>query len=300
MEFFIIVVLFVFGTAIGSFLNVVILRTPLKQQFTKGRSHCMSCDHVLGWYDLFPVLSWVSLRGKCRYCKAKISPRYALVEMLTGLSFAGAFFVLDITPELAFSLILFPVLICLSFFDLDTGEIEYWCPITIASLGIIALVLSFTDILPTVWYHHLIGAVIVSIPFAVLAILGMMGGGDVQLMAGAGLLLGFNIIPAALIGIVLGAIFGVIMKLRTKPTISEIVYDDDPTLSDLPTSPPTLSDLPTSSDADPTDSDEPTPPEDGTSSMGTVIRFGPFLAIGIAIAYLFGDIIINWYLSFLS
>lgn len=240
---------FVFGTVIGSFLNVVILRVPLKEQIVKGRSHCMTCGHTLAWYDLFPVLSWVFLRGKCRYCGAKISARYAAVETLCGLCYVIAFLALGVSVEFALALVLVPVLICLSFFDIDTGEIEYWCPATVAALGLIGLVLSLTGTSPVPWQHRLIGIFAIGVPFAVLAVLGAMGGGDVQLMAAAGLLLGLSVIPAALIGIVLGAVFGIIQKVKTK---------------------------------------------------NSVIRFGPYLAVGIFAAYIFGDGIIKWYVSFLT
>jgi len=252
MELYLVVfaaLVFVFGTVIGSFLNVVILRVPLKEQIVKGRSHCMTCGHTLRWYDLFPVLSWVFLRGKCRYCGAKISARYALVESLCGLCYAIAFLALGLTAEFAIAIALVPVLICLSFFDIDTGEIEYWCPISVAALGLVGLVLSLTGISAVSWQHRLIGIFVIAVPFAVLSILGTMGGGDVQLMAAAGLLLGLNVIPAALIGIVLGAAFGIVQKVKTKES---------------------------------------------------VIRFGPYLAIGIFAAYLFGDRIIAWYMRFLQ
>ena len=65
------VCLFVFGICIGSFLNVCIYRIPLKETIVSDRSHCMKCGHTLAWYDLFPLFSWLSLGGKCRYCKAR-------------------------------------------------------------------------------------------------------------------------------------------------------------------------------------------------------------------------------------
>jgi leader peptidase (prepilin peptidase)/N-methyltransferase len=270
-------ILFVYGTVIGSFLNVVIYRTPKKEQVVSGRSRCMSCGHTLAWYDLFPVLSWVSLRGKCRYCKTKVSGRYALVEMLCGVSFATAFLALGFSIPLAFAVVLFPVLICASFLDIDTGEIEYWCPITIAVLGLTALGLSFAGVLETAWSAHLLGTVVVSVPFAILAFFGAMGGADVQLMAAAGLLLGWNIVPAAFIGIFSGAIVGVVMKLRGK------------------------------SDTDASEAQAPTPEtqivseDDGLPAMkGTVLRFGPFLALGIAASFLYGERLIDFYLRFMG
>jgi len=78
---------FIFGAVVGSFLNVVILRLPLGRSLS-GRSYCPSCGHVLGFLDLFPILSFIVLRGRCRYCSAKISPRYWIIELVLGLLFA--------------------------------------------------------------------------------------------------------------------------------------------------------------------------------------------------------------------
>ena len=80
-------IIFVFGTVIGSFLNVLIYRLPIGMDFKKGNSICTSCKHKLNWKDLFPLFSWIFLGGKCRYCKAPISPRYPIVEALNGASY---------------------------------------------------------------------------------------------------------------------------------------------------------------------------------------------------------------------
>jgi leader peptidase (prepilin peptidase)/N-methyltransferase len=263
-------ILFVYGTVIGSFLNVVIYRTPLKEQVVRGRSRCMTCEHTLAWYDLFPVLSWVALGGKCRYCKTKVSGRYATVELICGISYAAAFLALGFTVPLAFAVVLFPVLICASFFDIDNEEIEYWCPITIAALGLAAIGLSVAGFTDTVWYEHIIGAFIISVPFAILLWFGAMGGGDVQLMFAAGLLLGWNIVPAAFIGIFLGAIVGVIIKVVYKPE-KRALYEDE-------------------------DADSGSEGDGLPAPKGTVMRFGPCLALGIAVSFLYGEQISEWYL----
>ncbi|MCL1788894.1 MAG: prepilin peptidase [Oscillospiraceae bacterium] len=269
-EILIAVILFIYGTIIGSFLNVVIYRTAKKEQFVKGRSHCMSCGHTIAWYDLFPVLSWVFLGGKCRHCKTRISPRYAIVESLCGTSYVIAFLSLGVSVELAFAVVLFPVLICLSFFDIDTGEIEYWCPVSIAVLGLAAIALPLSGIVETTstWQEHLLGAVVISVPFAIFLFFGAMGGADVQLMAAAGLFLGWKIVPAALIGIFLGAIGGVVIKVAGKSK-TETVFNTE---------------------------EEPQLP----AVNGTVMPFGPFLAVGIAAGFLYGKPIIDWYLGFMG
>lgn len=78
----------ILGLLIGSFLNVVIYRAPREMTFCKGRSMCLNCKHQLMWYDLIPLFSYLFLRGKCRYCKEKISIQYPLVESITGIVFA--------------------------------------------------------------------------------------------------------------------------------------------------------------------------------------------------------------------
>ncbi len=77
-----------FGLIIGSFLNVCIYRLPEKRTIVKGHSMCMTCGHELGPLDLFPLFSWLFLRGKCRYCHAPIASRYAIIEGVTGTVFA--------------------------------------------------------------------------------------------------------------------------------------------------------------------------------------------------------------------
>ena len=208
------ILFFILGSVIGSFLNVLAYRIPKKESIVKGRSHCTSCGKKIKNSDLIPILSWFLLGGRCRYCKKRISSRYMIVELLTALSYLTAYLVLGPTVELIYAILLFPVLIILSLWDIDRKEIPYTCSILIALMGIVSI---FTSQIP--WYEHLIGAVIVAVPFGILCFLGAMGGGDVQLMAAAGLLLGWSIVPSALIGIVIGAAFGVFVKIVTKSSL---------------------------------------------------------------------------------
>src|SRR6266496_2639758 len=78
------------GLALGSFLNVVAARVPLRRSIVSPVSACMSCGTPIGWYDNIPLLSWVLLRGRCRACAAKIPVRYPAVELATGLLVAGS------------------------------------------------------------------------------------------------------------------------------------------------------------------------------------------------------------------
>ena len=79
--------LFIFGLAIGSFLNVAIDRIPQGKSVIKGRSYCDSCRKTLSWKDLVPVLSFIYLKGKCRYCRHPLSFFYPFIEILTGILF---------------------------------------------------------------------------------------------------------------------------------------------------------------------------------------------------------------------
>ena len=216
------VLAFILGSVIGSFLNVVILRTPLKQSIVTEPSHCFSCGHRLAWYDMFPIFSWIFLRGKCRYCGAKISPRYMIIEAACAVCYCLSFLMFGPSLKLAVSAVLFPVLIVLSGIDIDHFEIPYWCSITVAVLGIASIFLFPDD---AVWYERLICMAIVAVLFAILVLVGGMGGGDLQLMAGASLLLGTRVFIALFIGIVLGAVYGVIKKVRDRKDEKKIAAE---------------------------------------------------------------------------
>ncbi len=87
MEIILYIAIFIIGTLFGSFFTLAIYRIPLKQDITHKRSYCPNCNHKLVFLDLIPVLSYIFLGGKCRYCKQKIRPRYLLLEIFSGLLF---------------------------------------------------------------------------------------------------------------------------------------------------------------------------------------------------------------------
>jgi len=124
-------VLFLLGLVVGSFLNVVIARVPEGKSIVRPGSHCPRCGHVLSWYENVPLLSWAVLRGRCRSCREPISPRYPAVELLTGLLFLAAGWILGPGWPLLRALLLIGFLVPLALIDL-----QHWIvPVEITVLG---------------------------------------------------------------------------------------------------------------------------------------------------------------------
>lgn len=248
MEYIIIfTMIFLFGITIGSFLNVCIYRIPKKEDIVSERSHCMSCGNVLKWYELIPLFSFLMQGGKCRNCKVKLSLQYPMIELLNGLVYIWIFMVKGFTVESILFCICASVLIVISVIDWRTYEIPFGCNVIIGVLGVIRLILDLAH-----WYDYVIGFFAVSGLFMIAYWITKgngIGGGDIKLMAAAGLLLGWKEILLALgIGSVAGSIIHLtLMKLKNKDR---------------------------------------------------VLAFGPYLALGIFTAMLYGDKMIDWYLRF--
>ena len=202
-------IIFIFGTVIGSFLNVCIYRIPKHEDIVKTGSHCMSCGGQLKWYDMFPLFSYLFLRGRCRYCKTKLSVQYPLIEAVNGILYVIIVLQNGINVDSLLYCLLTSALLVLSVIDFRTYEIPLGINLFILALGLIRVALDYHNFL-----NYLIGLLAVS---AVLAILyyatggRAIGGGDVKLMAACGLFLGWQlIIMAFLLGCVLGAVIHVI------------------------------------------------------------------------------------------
>ena len=87
MDYILYLLIFCIGTVFGSFFTLAVYRIPLRQDITHTRSYCPKCNHKLSFWDMIPILSYIFLGGKCRYCKQKIRPRYLLLEILSGIVF---------------------------------------------------------------------------------------------------------------------------------------------------------------------------------------------------------------------
>lgn len=209
MDIFINVVLSIlfglYGIVFGSFVNVLILRIPIRESITLTRSHCMNCGHTLAWYDLFPLFSYLFLGGKCRYCKEHISAQYPIVEAANGILYVILYLVNGISIETILYCLCTSALLALSVIDWRTKEIPVGFNIFIFILGLIRL---FTDL--GNWSQYVIGLFAVSGFLFLLQLVTKgrgIGGGDIKLMAATGLLLGWQLnIIAFLIGCIIGSV----------------------------------------------------------------------------------------------
>lgn len=217
LDIFYAVLFFLYGIIIGSFLNVCIYRIPLNETIVTTPSHCMSCNHRLAWYDLFPLFSYLFLGGKCRYCKAKISFQYPLVEFLNGAVYLLTYLNLGVgdIKQTLFTFIIcifFSALIVLSGIDIKYQLIPDKINLFILILGIIVFILDIKN-----WPEHIIGMFIVSVPMFILLLLGGMGGGDMKLYFAAGLLIGWkNALLSVCIASILAALASIVLLALKK------------------------------------------------------------------------------------
>lgn len=248
MEYIIIyTIIIIFGIITGSFLNVCIYRIPEKEDIIKKRSHCKSCGNVLKWYELIPLFSYLMQGGRCRHCGNKVSIQYPLVEAANGICYVWIVLVTGFSPESILYCLCASVLLVISLVDIRSFEIPVGCNFLILLLGICRMVLDLSN-----WHQYVLGFFAVSGFFYVIYLVTKgngIGGGDIKLLAAAGLLLGWQkIILAGVLGCILGSVIHIVfMKARKKER---------------------------------------------------VLAFGPYLAMGILTAMLYGDRIITFYLSF--
>lgn len=203
----------IIGLFIGSFLNVVALRIPKKESFVYPPSHCVHCKHRLGPLDLLPVFSYVWLRGKCRYCRAPISPIYPIGESLNAIAFAVIAWKLGPVPELLPGLFFAAILTAVTMTDLKYMLI----PDKIVLFAVIVGLILRLFIHPLPIWNHLIGMVVGGGVLYVIALLSLlllrkegMGGGDIKLFTFIGLMLGIqSTLLTLFVASLLGSIFGI-------------------------------------------------------------------------------------------
>jgi prepilin signal peptidase PulO-like enzyme (type II secretory pathway) len=274
---------FLLGLVLGSFIDCLAARSLTNRSFW-GRSYCESCKKTLSWYDLFPVLSYFSTKGKCRYCKKKIGIEALTSEVITGILFALLFWLF--IPENFYSLdgFIIVVLLIVLITDLKKGLIPNRITYPAVVIALIYLVLSTLGKIGLLYYslnqsplgkyllpphsdyfyrhalitaepltYGLLGALTLGAFFGFLIIVTRgrgMGGGDFKLAILMGLILGFtNSILAVLLAFIMGSVVGLFLIAV------------------------------------------------GKKKMGQTIPFGPFLSIAGIIALFWGTQILDWYLN---
>jgi len=207
------------GLIVGSFLNVCVRRIPLQESIVRPGSHCPQCKTPLAPYDNIPLLSFLALRGRCRHCRAPISWRYPLIEVLTSALFVAVLIRFGVTSEFVVGAAFVASMIVVTFIDLEHQII----PDVISLPGI---VIGFGIALAgwgVPWRDSLIGILIgggflwaVAAGYYALTQREGMGGGDIKLLAMVGAFVGWQgVLLTLLLGSVTGTIAGVIVIISS-------------------------------------------------------------------------------------
>jgi leader peptidase (prepilin peptidase)/N-methyltransferase len=264
-NFLIYLIIFIWGAAIGSFLNVVIYRLPEKISLINPPSRCPKCLHPLGKTENIPVFGWLWLQGKCRWCHTPISPRYPLIEATTGLFFVSVFHQFGFTWLSVGYVIFLSWLVALGMIDFDTMTLpnsltqsglvvgllwQFWLGFTVIGIqgALQYLFISILSAVIGIWLFDII-RIIGSVVFGKPA----MGGGDPKLAAMIGSWLGWQgILMTGFLACLYGSIIG----------ISAITFK--------------------------------------LLKKGQEIPFGPFLVLGAVSTMFFGDILLSNYLEYMG
>ncbi len=200
-------IVFLYGVVIGSFLNVCIYRIPNNQSLISPPSHCGNCDTRLKWKDLIPIVSYLWLKGKCRYCESKISMRYPLVEGLTGILLVGIYLRYGI-----------------ALIDYDTTDVYSSVVYSGMAVGITFILIE------TVAYSHsitnyIIGGLIgLGVIGLIYVLTGGMGVGDIEIAVLCGLFLGWKLeIYFLLISFIIGGTIAVMLIASKKKSKDEYI-----------------------------------------------------------------------------
>jgi Type II secretory pathway, prepilin signal peptidase PulO and related peptidases len=195
MEVFNSIVIFVLGITFGSFYNVVGFRLPKGKSIVKPASSCPNCKHMLKWYELIPILSFIIQGGKCRECKIKLSLFYPVIEFLTGALFATSYIMFGFTWEFVISLLI------VSFFNIIlVSDITYYIipdEVTVV-LSILVIITKIVMLdMKEVVISVIVGAILFIVMYSIMLFGNKifkketLGGGDIKLMFFIGLVLGF-------------------------------------------------------------------------------------------------------------
>jgi len=203
-------IVFMFGAIVGSFLNVCILRIPKGESVIQPPSHCPSCKTPIAFYDNIPLFSYLFLRGRCRVCQERVSPRYFVVELLMASLTVALFYKFGLGPAFFSNFIFVAALLVISFIDLDVRIVPDVISLPGIVLGLLFSLLGFyvvhdpAELIPSP-LSSLIGVLVgggflLALAWAYAAVTGTegMGGGDIKLLAMIGAFLGWPSIPVTL------------------------------------------------------------------------------------------------------
>jgi leader peptidase (prepilin peptidase)/N-methyltransferase len=209
----ILIYIFILGTCIGSFLNVCIYRIPKEESIATPPSHCGSCGTTLKALDLIPILSYLILRGKCRYCGEKISFRYPFIELITGVLVTAVYMNYGLNFMFIKYSILIILLILIGMIDLDTTDVYFKTTLTGIMFGIVFLIYGYYlgyGLMDFILGAALGGGTIT----AIILLTKGMGFGDAEICLLVGLFLGFKLTLLMLfISFVAGGLIGVLLIL---------------------------------------------------------------------------------------
>jgi leader peptidase (prepilin peptidase)/N-methyltransferase len=198
------------GLALGSFLNVVAARLPLRRSIVRPPSSCMSCGHEIRWYDNVPLVSYLALRGRCRDCSARIPLVYPAVELVTALLVAGSVFAFGLTAKAAVAAFFCAVLVALSRIDVEHRIIPNRIVLPAA---VIVLVANTALTLSPQWALGALGASGFLLAAALVYPAGM-GMGDVKLALLMGAALGKSVSVALMLGMLAAMVPGIVLLAK--------------------------------------------------------------------------------------
>lgn len=264
MRLYLIVVLTTLGLSLGSFVNAAVWRIKNKRDIVRERSECVRCHHTLAWYDLLPVLSWLQLRGRCRYCKKGISWQYPAVEVAVALYFVLSFLLWPHPLLSSFEIVQFVLwlafgvgLAILFVYDLRWYLLPDRVVFPLIGLALISFIIREALLVPFNVWHVLLEFILALIPIAgfyyllhVISKGEWVGFGDVKLGIFMGLALGWEL---ALVTLMLANLLGCIVTI---PGLAS-----------------------------------------GKLKRTSKVPFGPFLIAGFILSGLFGNFVVNWYFN---
>ncbi len=212
-EWYPIVVAFVFGAIIGSFLNVVIHRVPLGISIVRPPSACPNCKNDVRWYDNIPLLSYLVLLGKCRNCGWRIPVRYPLVELVSGLAAAAIVWYYGLTLQAAWMYAFVAIMLVITLIDWEHQII----PDPLSLGGVVLGWIGAAVCLDITVVDSIVGSLaggglilLIAITYKLVRKVDGMGGGDIKLMAMIGAFLGWKmILPVLFLAALFGSFYGI-------------------------------------------------------------------------------------------